>query len=80
MSYVSKEVKWEAQEITKSGFLQTLHCLVNMGLILGLNISAMQNYFMEHSSVFMQVFQSFATSSRHLRKAYIAGFTKKTMV
>jgi hypothetical protein len=80
INYVSKEVKHEARAITESGFLQTLHRPVNMGLVLGFDVSTMEAYFMEHGSVFMQVFRSFATSARQLRKASTTWFAKKMTV
>lgn len=80
VDYVSTKVKEEAATITKLGILQTFHRPVDSKLVLSFEMTEIQARLQKHGTVFMQVFQSLATSARQLKNAGPVRIAKKMNV
>ncbi|KAF8153776.1 hypothetical protein B0H34DRAFT_753214 [Crassisporium funariophilum] len=80
VQHVVTEVKHEAQQLTESKYLQTLHKKFDAKLLLSFSISSIQSHLQMHCSTIMDVLSSVATSARQVKEASSQRFTKKLTV
>lgn len=80
VAYVADQARREAQQITSSRFLSTFWRPIDSKLILGFQMSSVYSCLQRKAPIFMQVFQSVATSARQLKEMTSARLAKKTMV